>query len=134
MSSPRTHITVNELNDEIVPRLDLVEKLINTTLASLVETTESGEERARREDQKRRFELMLLSIRMNVASVSRRHAAVIRATQDDDRTGGSLLQLDENEAIALDNARWSRRMRVSSAAARINRLICGLVEKRSFVL
>ncbi|GAB3349900.1 MULTISPECIES: hypothetical protein [Chromohalobacter] len=105
MSSPHTQITVNELNDEIVPRLDLVEKLINTTLASLIETTESVEERERREDQKRRFELMLLSIRMNVASVSRRHATVIRAAQNGDRTGGSLLQLDENEAIALDNAR-----------------------------
>ncbi|MCI0508825.1 hypothetical protein C8E00_103164 [Chromohalobacter marismortui] len=105
MSSPRTQITVSELNDEIVPRLDLVEKLINTTLASLIETTDSDEERARREDQKRRFELMLLSIRMNVASVSRRHATVIRAIQNGDRSDGSLLQLDENEAIALDNAR-----------------------------
>ncbi|MDV6319131.1 hypothetical protein [Chromohalobacter sp. HP20-39] len=105
MSSPRTQITVSELNNQIIPRLDLVEKLINTTLASLIETTESVEERARREDQKQRFELMLLSIRMNVASVSRRHAAVIRAAQNGDPTGGSLLQLDENEAIALDNAK-----------------------------
>ncbi|ABE59341.1 hypothetical protein J8402_08155 [Chromohalobacter israelensis] len=105
MSSSRTQMTVSELNDEIVPRLDLIERLISTTLASLIETTDSAEERERREDQKRRFELMLLSIRMNVASVTRRHASVIRAFQNGDRAGSSILQLDENEAIAMDNAK-----------------------------
>lgn len=79
--------------------------VIETALTSLIETTDSAEERERREDQKRRFELMLLSIRMNVASVTRRHASVIRAIQNGDRTDSSILQLDENEAIAMDNAK-----------------------------
>ena len=105
MSSPRTQMSARELTEEIVPRLDLIEKLISTTLTSLIETTDSAEERERREDQKRRFELMLLSIRMNVASVTRRHASVIRAIQNGDRTDSSILQLDENEAIAMDNAK-----------------------------
>ncbi|MCK0768747.1 hypothetical protein [Chromohalobacter canadensis] len=105
MSSPRTQIPARELTEEIVPRLDTIEKLINTTLASLIENTDSPEEHERREDQKRRFELMLLSIRMNVSSVTRRHAAVIRASQNGEPSGTALLQLDENEAIAMENAK-----------------------------
>lgn len=105
MSSPRTQISARELTEEIVPHLDLIEKLISTTLTSLIETTDSAEERERREDQKRRFELMLLSIRMNVASVTRRHATEIRAVKNGERTNTPLLQLDENEAIAMDNAK-----------------------------
>ncbi|WP_136064817.1 hypothetical protein [Modicisalibacter radicis] len=106
MPKAKNRITARELIHTIIPKLKAMEKLVGDTLLVLLETAGDEEERNRRLLQRQEFELEVTMIRMNLDHLMKRYAREIQEVVDatDDRPG-AILQLDQHERLAIENAR-----------------------------
>lgn len=98
-------IRAKELRDEVVPKLKVVETVVQTLLNDRITGYKAGSERKRFEALKSEFELEVMMIRMNLKHLMKREALLLERTWNgDDAAAETLIALDELEANAIERA------------------------------
>jgi ABC-type phosphate transport system auxiliary subunit len=89
---------------DIIPKLKTVDRLVNQTLAGLIETRHDAAQTAHYEKLKAEFQLELTMIRMNLEHLLKRYRHELEAVRNDTHQD-VLLTLDAYEATAIENAK-----------------------------
>jgi len=102
-SMSQQQIRARELRDQIVPKLKVVETVVQTLINDRMMQYKQGHERKRFEALKSEFELEVMMIRMNLKHLMKREALLLERTWNgDDAAAETLLALDELEANAIE--------------------------------
>lgn len=104
MSISTTTISAREVINDLVPKLNAVEKQIKLTISAVVEASSTAPEKERYAKLKAEFELELTMIRMNLEHLLKRYRNELEAAMHDPRKD-MLLTLDAYEATAVENAK-----------------------------
>ncbi|SDN32077.1 hypothetical protein [Vreelandella arcis] len=105
MPHSASDVSLHDIVHEVIPNLNTAEKLVNNTLASIMEESTNPLEVMRRREQKDAFGLEVHSVRMNLEHLLERYreevAAVMRANGSEK---GPMVTPDPHEAQAIRNA------------------------------
>ncbi|MCW4151412.1 MULTISPECIES: hypothetical protein [Halomonadaceae] len=105
MPDTKSDVSLHEVVYEVVPNLNMAEKLVNNTLESIMEAATDPLEIMRRKEQQDAFRLEVRLVRMHLEHVLTRHREDVAAlVSTDGREGASMVKLDRNEAQALRSA------------------------------
>jgi ABC-type phosphate transport system auxiliary subunit len=105
MSISTTTISAREVVNDLVPKLNAVEKQIKLTISAVVEASGTAPEKKERYAKlKAEFQLELTMIRMNLEHLLKRYRNELEAAMNDPRKD-MLLTLDAYEATAVENAK-----------------------------
>ncbi|NQY78471.1 MAG: hypothetical protein HRT78_15500 [Halomonas sp.] len=105
MTQTRTTISAREVINDLVPKLNAVEKQIKLTISAVVEASGTAPEKKERYAKlKAEFQLELTMIRMNLEHLLKRYRNELEAAMNDPRKD-MLLTLDAYEATAVENAK-----------------------------
>ena len=105
MTQKSTTISAREVINDLVPKLNAVEKQIKLTISAVVEASSAAPEKKERYAKlKAEFELELTMIRMNLEHLLKRYRNELEAAMNDPRKD-MLLTLDAYEATAVENAK-----------------------------
>ena len=100
-----TTISAREVINDLVPKLNAVEKQIKLTISAVVEASGTApEQKERYAKLKAEFQLELTMIRMNLEHLLKRYRNELEAAMNDPRKD-MLLTLDAYEATAVENAK-----------------------------
>ncbi|GGX92630.1 hypothetical protein GCM10007160_20160 [Litchfieldella qijiaojingensis] len=106
MELEEQYITAHALIHEVLPRLRTMETLVNNTFDAVIEATDDSGHQARHREQQQAFQLELQMIRLNLDSLMKRHARVLREVQESDGgCGHERLSLDAHETVAITRFR-----------------------------
>jgi len=98
-------ISAREVINDLVPKLNAVEKQIKLTISAVVEASGTApEQKERYAKRKAEFQLELTMIRMNLEHLLKRYRNELEAAMNDPRKD-MLLTLDAYEATAVENAK-----------------------------
>ena len=105
MTQKSTTISAREVINDLVPKLNAVEKQIKLTISAVVEASGAApEQKERYAKLKAEFQLELTMIRMNLEHLLKRYRNELEAAMHDPRND-LLLSLDAYEATAVENAK-----------------------------
>ncbi|BCB71501.1 hypothetical protein HMEPL2_18520 [Vreelandella aquamarina] len=105
MTQTSTTISAREVINDLVPKLNAVEKQIKLTISAVVEASGAApEQKERYAKLKAEFQLELTMIRMNLEHLLKRYRNELEAAMHDPRND-LLLSLDAYEATAVENAK-----------------------------
>ena len=105
MTQKSTTISAREVINDLVPKLNAVEKQIKLTISAVVEASSTAPEKKERYAKlKAEFQLELTMIRMNLEHLLKRYRNELEAAMHDPRND-LLLSLDAYEATAVENAK-----------------------------
>ena len=105
MTQTSTTISAREVVNDLVPKLNAVEKQIKLTISAVVEASGAAPEKKERYTKlKAEFQLELTMIRMNLEHLLKRYRNELEAAMNDPRKD-MLLTLDAYEATAVENAK-----------------------------
>lgn len=105
MTQKSTTISAREVINDLVPKLNAVEKQIKLTISAIVEASSAApEQKERYAKLKAEFQLELTMIRMNLEHLLKRYRNELEAAMNDPRKD-MLLTLDSYEATAVENAK-----------------------------
>jgi hypothetical protein len=93
-----------EVVTELVPQLNTVEKQIEQTICTVLESSSSVASIERYTKLQAEFQLELSMIRMNLEHLLKRYRTELEAAMNDPRKD-VLLTLDQHESVAVDSAR-----------------------------
>tara|TARA_R110002049_G_scaffold286961_1_gene468873 strand:+ start:306 stop:665 length:360 start_codon:yes stop_codon:yes gene_type:complete len=93
-----------EVVNELVPKLNAVEKQIERTIRTVLDSSSSVASIERYTKLQAEFQLELAMIRMNLAHLLKRYRTELEAVMNDPRQD-VLLTLDQHESVAVDSAR-----------------------------
>lgn len=105
------HVTIETLSAhdvifELIPKLQTIERLVDSTLQTRIERCTDQGETIRLEELKIEFELEIAMIRMNLEHLMTRYSQQLEAARQNGKTGNSAsLTLDAHEAVAVESAR-----------------------------
>ena len=105
MHQHETTVTLNDLIYSIIPNFNTAEKLVNTTLDSLIEASTNPMDILKRTDQRQEFGLEIHRIRLNLEHLLNRYRAEVDAVLS--RKGedqGPVIVPDTQEADAIRSA------------------------------
>lgn len=105
LTQKSTTISAREVINDLVPKLNAVEKQIKLTISAVVEASSTAPEKKERYAKlKAEFQLELTMIRMNLEHLLKRYRNELEAAMNDPRKD-MLLTLDAYEATAVENAK-----------------------------
>ena len=105
MTQTSTTISAREVVNDLVPKLNAVEKQIKLTISAVVEASGTAPEQKERYTKlQAEFQLELTMIRMNLEHLLKRYRNELEAAMNDPRKD-VLLTLDAYEATAVENAK-----------------------------
>lgn len=105
LTQKSTTISAREVVNDLVPKLNAVEKQIKLTISAVVEASGAApEQKERYAKLKAEFQLELTMIRMNLEHLLKRYRNELEAAMNDPRKD-MLLTLDAYEATAVENAK-----------------------------
>lgn len=97
-------ISAYEVMYDLIPRLNAMERQVNTTLEAMVTAKQSPAEKERTEKLKIEFELELTMIRINLQHLLSRYQSELEAVNHDERNN-FILALDKHETVAVESAK-----------------------------
>ncbi|MDP3535939.1 MAG: hypothetical protein Q8S08_11170 [Halomonas sp.] len=97
-------ISAHSVINDIIPKLNTVDQLVEKTLVGLVETRRDDTQKEHYEKLKAEFQLELTMIRMNLEHLLKRYSKELETVVNDPRQD-VLLTLDAYEATAIENAK-----------------------------
>lgn len=103
MSINVTTISAYSVINEVIPKINAVEKLVEGTLKEIVETSRLPAEIERYSKLQIEFQLELSMIRMNLEHLLNRYQVEITAVKENEKND-MLLTLDPHETTALESA------------------------------
>tara|TARA_R110002049_G_scaffold102718_1_gene248471 strand:+ start:16556 stop:16915 length:360 start_codon:yes stop_codon:yes gene_type:complete len=99
-----TTISANNVLNDIIPKLNAVEKLVDGTLKEIVEASRLPAEIERYSKLQMEFQLELTMIRMNLEHLLKRYHKELEAVMNDPRQDLQLT-LDQHESVAVESAK-----------------------------
>mgnify|MGYP003633134301 CR=1 FL=1 len=103
MSNNMSTISAYSVINEVIPKINAVEKLVEGTLKEIVETSRLPTEIERYSKLQMEFKLELSMIRMNLEHLLNRYHKEITAVKQNENNN-MLLTLDPHEATAIESA------------------------------
>lgn len=102
MHQHETTVTLNDLIYSIIPNFNTAEKLVNTTLDSLIEASTNPMDILKRTDQRQEFGLEIHRIRLNLEHLLNRYRAEVDAMlRCEGEHQGPVVAPDPQEADAI---------------------------------
>ncbi len=100
-----TSATLHELLYTVIPNLNSAEKLVLTTLESLIDTATTPLDLVKRTEQRQAFELEVYRIRVNLEHLLNRYRAEIDdVLSTEGESKGPVVKPDQQEAEAIKGA------------------------------
>ncbi|WP_336270553.1 hypothetical protein [Vreelandella arctica] len=104
MKPHKATIPALEVVTKLVPQLNAVEKQIELTICTVLESSSTAVPIERYTKLQAEFQLELAMIRMNLEHLLKRYHTELEAAMNDPRQD-VLLTLDQHESVAVDSAR-----------------------------
>lgn len=104
VKSHATTVSAVSVVNELIPKLNAVEKQIEQTISAVLETSQLPTQIERYTKLQAEFQLELTMIRMNLEHLLKRYSQELAAVVNDPRQD-VLLTLDAYEATAIENAK-----------------------------
>lgn len=105
MHQHETTVTLHDLIYSIIPNFNTAEKLVNTTLDSLIEASTNPMDILKRTDQRQEFGLEIHRIRLNLEHLLNRYRAEVDdMLRYEGEHQGPVVEPDPQEALAIRSA------------------------------